>query len=248
MDLLLRRNQAFSYDDGTDALIDRSITRANIQGTKIGDYAFHGCNNLKNVNAPNLTNIKQYAFYGCSKLKDFTSPIIAGNNGAFIITASSIPTHAFYNCSGITSVFCTSSSIDTYPFYNTNVVTAVFTNNTGRMSYTLNSCSNLESADFQFVSGDLGTYCFRYNSKMTTVILRKKSAIVRLWAGVSVFDNTPFASGKTGGTLYVPESLISAYETDSKWSTILGYTNNSIAPIEGSQYEHYYADGTPIPS
>jgi hypothetical protein len=26
----------------------------------------------------------------------------------------------------------------------------------------------------------------------------------------------------------------------------MGYPNNHIEAIEGSQYEHYYADGTPV--
>ena len=62
------------------------------------------------------------------------------------------------------------------------------------------------------------------------------------------FDNTPFASNGTGGTLYVPSSLVSTYQSATNWSVILGYTNNSIQAIEGSQYENYYADGTAVSS
>ena len=55
-----------------------------------------------------------------------------------------------------------------------------------------------------------------------------------------------FASGGTGGTLYVPQALIASYQSATNWSTILGYANNQILPIEGSIYETQYADGTPI--
>ena len=41
----------------------------NIPVTTIGDYAFHGCNNLTSVVIPNsVTTIGYYAFYGCNKL------------------------------------------------------------------------------------------------------------------------------------------------------------------------------------
>lgn len=56
----------------------------------------------------------------------------------------------------------------------------------------------------------------------------------------------PFQSGGSGGTLYVPSALISAYQSATNWSTVLGYPNNQIEAIEGSVYETQYADGTPI--
>ena len=61
------------------------------------------------------------------------------------------------------------------------------------------------------------------------------------------FSNTPFDNGGTGGALYVPAALISAYQGAANWSTILGYPNNRILPIEGSVYETRYADGTEVP-
>lgn len=82
-------------------------------------------------------------------------------------------------------------------------------------------------------------------SSMNVLILRKTSGVVPL-QNINAFNNTPFASGKAGGTLYVPNALISSYQSANNWSTILGYANNSIQKIEGSIYETAYADGTPI--
>lgn len=79
---------------------------------------------------------------------------------------------------------------------------------------------------------------------LDTLILRGDS--VPTLANISAFNNTCFASGKTGGTLYVPQSLMASYQSASNWSTILGYANNNIQKIEGSVYENAYADGTPI--
>ena len=83
------------------------------------------------------------------------------------------------------------------------------------------------------------------NSKMAVLVLRRTSDVVRL-GGINALNNTPFASGNTGGTLYVPNALISTYQGATNWSTILGYANNSIQKIEGSYYETHYADGTVI--
>ena len=98
--------------------------------------------------------------------------------------------------------------------------------------------------------GGNGTYERLYNnalsrcSALKTLIIRESYC----WTlgGTGTFTSTPFASNGTGGTLYVPQAMISTYQTDATWSTILSYTNNQILPIEGSQYENYYADGTPI--
>lgn len=79
---------------------------------------------------------------------------------------------------------------------------------------------------------------------LSTLILRS-TTVVNL-QNVNAFSNTPFASNGSGGTLYVPQALIADYQAATNWSTILGYTNNQILPIEGSMYETQYADGTPI--
>lgn len=82
-------------------------------------------------------------------------------------------------------------------------------------------------------------------TKLTTLIIRKTGSIMAL-GNINAFGSTPFASGGTGGTLYVPSALISSYQSATNWSTILGYANNSIQAIEGSIYETQYADGTVI--
>ncbi len=87
----------------------------------------------------------------------------------------------------------------------------------------LGLAGSISSGDFQ-------------NSKLNTLILRKTSAITTL-ANINAFNGTPFVSNGTGGTLYVPSDLIASYEAATNWSTILGYSNNSIQVIEGSIYE-----------
>lgn len=108
-----------------------------------------------------------------------------------------------------------------------------------------NNNRNIKKLDFTALTS-IGIYGFATNQALNVLVLRK-DGVVEL-NGINAFSDTPFASGKAGGTLYVPQGQISAYQSASNWSTILGYANNSIAKIEGSIYETTYVDGTTIPT
>lgn len=107
--------------------------------------------------------------------------------------------------------------------------------------------------NFSTESAGIRNNSFNGATALNVLVLRKTSSIVPL-QNINVFTNTPFASGKAGGTLYVPSSLISSYQSATNWSTILGYSNNQIKSIESTHTDQtapidltlYYADGTPI--
>lgn len=80
-------------------------------------------------------------------------------------------------------------------------------------------------------------------SSCDTIILRNNVVVdLRALNGLPA----KYQSSGSGGVVYVPQALISEYQAATNWSTILGYANNQILPIEGSIYENQYADGTPI--
>ena len=107
----------------------------------------------------------------------------------------------------------------------------------------LSHCTSLKVVDFGAM-GYLNDSNFNGDTILEKLIIRTPS--VCTLNNINNFANTPFASGGTGGTLYVPQALISSYQSATNWSTILGYANNQILSIEGSIYETQYADGTPI--
>jgi hypothetical protein len=77
---------------------------------------------------------------------------------------------------------------------------------------------------------------FHSCSALKTIVLRS-STVVTL-ENVNAFNvSTPFASGGSGGTIYVPSSLISSYQTGTNWSTLYGYGATTFAAIEGSEYD-----------
>ena len=107
-------------------------------------------------------------------------------------------------------------------------------------------------ANFSTSSSGVRSNVFNGASAFNLLVLRK-STVVPL-ANINAFTGTAFASNGAGGTLYVPQSLISSYQSASNWSTILGYASNQIKSIESTHTDPnapidltlYYADGTPI--
>ena len=96
-------------------------------------------------------------------------------------------------------------------------------------------CTNLEFLDFSKVN-TIQVSAFGY-TKLKTLILRNNSVVTLI--NVNSFNYTPFGNTGTGGKLYVPQSLISAYQNNSMWSSLLALNaNNQILAIEGSPYEN----------
>ena len=116
------------------------------------------------------------------------------------------------------------------------------------------SCPALTAVDIQSSSGKFDNAFSDGNGcpLLATLILRGNS-IVTL-TNTSAFNKTAFQSGGSGGTIYIAKALYDHlgdggsldYKAASNWSTVNGYGTITWAQIEGSQYENYYADGTPI--
>ena len=96
------------------------------------------------------------------------------------------------------------------------------------------NCSALVFADLG-ICKIIGATAFTDCTVLKTVILRQQSCASLL--NVSAFARTPFASGGTGGTVYVPSALIETYKTATNWSTLYAAGTCNFVAIEGSDYE-----------
>lgn len=187
----------------------------------LGTSVFRSCKQLESVNMPNLSKLGTdgYQFAYCTKLTDVYLPKITSG------------TYMFSGCSALKKI-----ALGQYKYehdgYSTNTTS----------KYAFNNCTSLEAVDWCI--GGFTQMEFYNCSKLNTLILRNSS--VTTLGNTTNFNGTPFASGKSGGTLYVPEDMIESYLIASNWSTILRYANNNILPIEGSVYEDEYCDGRPI--
>lgn len=122
----------------------------------------------------------------------------------------------------------------------------VFPSLTTISNYCFGTNADVETYDFGASTPNFTAWLFSGDSALKTIIIRKSTVVTA--ANVNVFNATCFASNgnASGGVLYVPQALVSSYQSASNWSTILGYAKNQILPIEGSYYETHYADGTLI--
>ena len=101
-------------------------------------------------------------------------------------------------------------------------------------------------------ASQLNGYAFSDCSNMATLILRRTTIVT--CQNTNVFNNSPFALGKAGGTIYIPKVLYDHlgdgsaldYQSATNWATYYGYGTITWAKIEGSIYETQYGDGSSI--
>ena len=109
------------------------------------------------------------------------------------------------------------------------------------------SCGNLKLID----AGSANNIGNIQGAGALSILILRKTTICGLTAS-SNFNNTPFKSGGTGGTIYIPKALYdhlgdggsSDYRAATNWSTIWGYGTITWAKLEGSPYEDPDFDDT----
>lgn len=237
---------AIAEISGTSGITVDTIAQNSLAGivildpttTVIGDYAFANYTHITEVDAENVTDIGNYSFAGCTSLTKVSMPNLTNSSTG----------HVFEGCTKLSDVNVENAvTLGEYFFNKCSALTVlVFKKMNNVWRYSMGNCTKLTTVDLtmtgNFANGQGQT--FNGSNKLNTLIVRKDG--VATISNINNFTNTPFASNGAGGTLYVPSAQISAYQAASNWSTILGYSNNQILPIEGSIYETQYADGTAV--
>lgn len=179
----------------------------------------------------------KYMFFESTSLQSLTLP-----NATTIETNGLKGTHITTIKAGdLPKVFYVGSSAFQQSYVQTVVMPIARSISQSAFAY----CTGLKTVDIGATqAASIAAQAFNGATAFDTLILR--GGYQYSLANANAFNNTPFASGGTGGTLYVPSSLVATYQSATNWSTILGYANNQILPIEGSIYETQYADGTAI--
>lgn len=215
----------------------------------------YGRTGITSITAPNLQSINLRAFYGCTSLETVNFPEIVGFGGT--AAYSSGHNECFRGCTSLKNVYAPKAGwCQSSMFYGcTSLQNIAFPKGFLFRDYAFEGCSNLEKFDMFGATNNclLGANIFKNCSKLTTVVARRTDGVAQL-TNINAFTGTPFASGGTGGTLYVPNDLIASYQSATNWSTILGYANNQIKSIESTHTDPnapidlttHYVDGTPI--
>lgn len=191
------------------------------------------------VSAPLITRLPNYCFQNSQQLSAVDFPLVTQVNF-----------QAFVNCKALTSINLSKATIQDQVFQGCSNLLCAVIGTTGTYYRQFYGCTKLKVVDMckqgrlhQLTNG---------SSSFDTLILRD-TALTTLYY-VAAFDNTPFASGGTGGTIYIPKVLYDElgtgsandYKAATNWSTVDAYGTITWAQIEGSIYETQYADGTPI--
>lgn len=118
------------------------------------------------------------------------------------------------------------------------------------------SVPKLKVVDFPAVSVRFEAKVCNGAPALDTIILRGNSICVLASTNLFNASGGHFASGGTGGKIYIPKALYDHigdgsnldYTAATNWSTICSRADITWLPIEGSEYDGVYADGTPIPT
>lgn len=221
-----------------DDIANRSISGNIVCSTPTNLYPYcFAYTGITSFSSDSLTNIDNYDsvakfFYKDTSLTSISIPNATSEVGEGMclgctnLTYVNLPNAKF---GGRVSVFNGCSSLQEI----------VLPKATGVANSSFANCSSLQKIDLSSsditTSGSIATKSFTNCSSLNVLILRKGS--VFSLGHIDAFSGTPFASGGTGGTIYVPSSLKSTYQSASNWTTILSYANNNIETIEGSIYE-----------
>ena len=229
-----------------DGLITGTLSvYSNDRVTTVGSYAFYGCVKITTVSFPAVTSIGSSAFYYCSNLTTVSFPAaISIGSAAFYccskITTVSFPavtnigSSAFARCSNLTTVsFPAATSIGSNAFARcSNLTTVSFPAAKIINISAFASCSNLTTVSFPAATS-IGSYTFYSCYKLKSLYLTGSS--VCTLAKSYAFSSTPIggysASAGTYGSIYVPASLLTSYQTATNWtyfsSRFVGFTEEN---------------------
>lgn len=196
------------------------------------------------------SKLKSGTFQYASNLKNVTLPPVLTSVGASVFFGTGIETIHFFQVGSF-------GSGNSYDFRESSLKTAVIEKMTGQFgAYIFANCAYLEVIDI----GDVGSVGGNNNGNnfMNTspnckkLILRNTTRVGL--SDIRFFQGSAFASGGAGGTIYIPKSLYdhlgdgtsNDYKALTNWATVDGYGTITWAKIEGTAYDGYWADGTPI--
>ena len=188
---------------------------------------FYGCSNLVNGNFSSVTSIGDEAFSGCSNLV----------NGNFS-SVTSIGNEAFSGCSNLVNGnFSSVTDIGFDVFSGCSSIIHIYLPRLLYLNSSITDCENLAIVEFEDITA-IPDNSFSACPSLSTIILRGLEVCSIERYDNYIFYDTEFGFSGNGGTVYVPQALLSEYMSDENWAELLGQNeNNQILPIEGSIYD-----------
>ena len=176
--------------------------------SSVGGGAFMNCAQLQNINLPNCTTIGSYAFSDCTAIKSINLP-----------QCTQILNYGFCYCSSLQEVSLPMCSfLGLGAFYGNTLLSKIFLPNCQKIGpYAFAYCSRLSEIK---IAAPTLSYSAFLSCKALTTFINTYSSVASIVGGNILFQNTPITdSTYTGafGSIYVPASLVSAYQSHSQW-------------------------------
>ena len=207
--------------------------------------------NIKSFSAPNAWTTDNptaavYRFADCTNLESVSLPVMWTQPSDYAFyrdtKLSNLIITDIVNCGTSLCEGCTALTTIVLKAMNEIFYNTCFKN-----------CSSLTTVDVFRPNFDRGN-AFNGCSSLTTFIMRYPYELTKL-GNTNNFTGTPFDSGGSGGTIYIPKNLYDHlgdgttldYKAATNWSTLDGYGTITWAKIEGSYYETHWGDGTERP-
>lgn len=224
--LSVTENGTYTAPTGVDGYSPITVNVSGGGGTDLSGAVLDGSISGAYENT-DITYLRTHALDACASLTSVSFPNV-----------EKAETNALYNCKNITSVnFPKLKTIGTYAFSGMLKLASVSLPSapSSLVNYLFYGDTQLKTADIGASCSGLGGQTFGNCSVLDTVILRRTAGVVS--CSTNTFNGTPFASGGSGGTVYVPNSLIASYKIASNWSTLYNAGTCTFTALEGSVYE-----------
>lgn len=201
-----------------------------------------------------IDSLRRYVFAGCSQLDTINTTEV-----------EALPSNVASSASTKKLIAPKNKTSNSYMFDgNTNLLAFALRNgNTNAGADNIaQGCTSLAAWDVKTNEGRWdntnigGRFSVFYKcAQLKTLILRNTTKLNTLQGGyASTFLESPFANGGSGGTIYIPKVLYDHlgdgteldYKSATNWSTLDSYGTITWAKIEGTGYEFYRADNTPL--
>lgn len=153
-----------------------------------------------------LTAIAGSTFRNCSSLETVN-----------LSNVKTIGTYCFYDCRITNFSMPKLENAENYSLAYNSFETVTFPNLINAKNGAFWYCSELVTADFEKITS-IYSQAFYQCSKLENLILRTNSMVSL--SSINALSNTKISAGE--GNIYVPENLISTYQSDVFWSTYSG--------------------------
>ena len=186
---------------------------------------------------------------------DYLAPYLMGTLTSYESNdVTSLRANAIRSYSAFMSLKCHNiTTVGALSLYATGITKLAFPNITSIAVQGLSSIGgSLTQIDFGGSLASLVNQAVSSNANLNVIVLR--STTITPMGATACINGTKFASGQSGGTIYIPKVLYdhlgdnsaNDYKAATNWITVDGYGTITWEQIEGSYYETHYADDTLI--